>query len=247
VLAVPDQDDQGNYIPTDEENMNLQLMRICQPAQKNKVILDIFTIMAYCMEGILDTANIMNIWDCILHSLSNSNVTADLILSPIKYAKVSYIVQNPRDAQDFKVPGHPGDEDWKRMDYEGSKGDSNIILLSEEHIGKTLTMYNMDLVPEYDHAVIHNADTWTSILRAITDSLPDCFFRQLQVVMETKTLTKAMMKYSNEMVPYPDHSTPSSSSTARVTPQWVPTPELWTDLKGNPLTSGPKPGDIRKY
>jgi hypothetical protein len=267
VLAVPDQDENGKYIHTEEENMNLQFLRICQPDKNNKVALDIFTIIAYCTEGGFDSDTIFNIWDSILAKLRLSNSAAERIMTPIKTAKVLYIVQNPRDADDFKVQGHPDAHLWKRMDYVGSMDDENIILLSEKHIGKALPMWNMDLVPSYNHGMIHTAETWTSILQSIKDTLPDTFFHKLRILLDTKTLTKSMMKFANSnLASWPASSSSSSGSASRVSVPWAPqtwtadptaqmgsgtrgsapwSPQTWTDVQGAPNSSHPWPGEVR--
>jgi hypothetical protein len=84
VLAVPDQDADGNFIHTEDENMNLQFLRICQPDKLNKVALDIFTIMAYCSEGGFKADTIFEIWQNILQKLKLSNEAVERFMTPIK-------------------------------------------------------------------------------------------------------------------------------------------------------------------
>jgi hypothetical protein len=230
--------------------MNLQFLRICQPDKINKVALDIFTIIAYCTEGGFKAETIFDIWDNILNKLRLSNQAVERIMTPIKTAKVLYTVQNPRDADDFKVPGHPDAHLWKTMNYVGSMDDDNIILLSERHIGKVLPMWNMDLVEAYHHGRIYGAETWTAVLQTIKDSLPDIFFHKLHLLMDTKMLTKAMTRYANSsLVCWPATSSASSGSASRVSvplaPTWTapaPTrgnaapwsPQSWTDVQVAP-------------
>jgi hypothetical protein len=241
VLAVPDQDAEGNFIHTEDENMNLQFLRICQPDKLNKVALDIFTIMAYCSEGGFKADTIFEIWENILLQLKLSNEAVERYMTPIKSAKALYTVQNPRNADDFKVVGHPDAHLWKPMNFVGSLDDENIILLSERHIGKTLALWNMDCVEAYQHGRIYGPEQWTVVVQSIKDSLPDIFFHKLQLLIETGVLTKNMKKYAqHNLACWPRTSAVSSSSSSSTS---MPPASIWAapaSTRGNAAPWSPQ-------
>jgi hypothetical protein len=205
------------------------------------VAVDIFTIMAYCSEGGFKADTIFQIWENILQKLRLSNETLERYMTPIKCAKALYVVQNPRNADDFKVAGHPEAHLWKPMQYVGSLDNDNIILLAEKHIGKTLTLWNMDCVEAYQHGRIYGPETWTSVVQSIKDSLPDIFFHKLQLLIETGVLTRNQKKYAqNNLECWPTTSAVSSSSTSSAS---MPPASIWAapaSTRGNAAPWSPQ-------
>jgi hypothetical protein len=178
--------------------------------------------MAYCSEGGFKADTIIQIWENILQKLKQSNETLERYMTPIKCAKALYVVQNPRNATDFKVEGHEEAHYWKTMEYVGSLDNENIILLAEKHIGKTLMLWNMDCVPAYQHGRIYGEETWTSVVQSIKDSLPDIFFHKLQLLIQTGVLTKNQKKYAqSNLACWPTTSAASSSVSRPPTSIWA--------------------------
>jgi hypothetical protein len=135
------------------------------------------------------------------------------ILAPINHAKTCYVVADPRDAVDFRTTDDPMGSwtDYKVMEFE--KVD-NVILLSQAHVGKTLTHYNLDLVPGYIHNMVYDQDAWKVIIKAMQDSLPDHFARRCAILAETGLLTNAQRKHVNNLQEWPSLAATSSASSS---------------------------------
>jgi hypothetical protein len=149
----------------------------------------------------------------------------DRLLTPINYAKAKYVVVDPRTAVDSMVAGDT-DGSWtdpKTMTFEDV---DNAVLLSREHIGKTLTHYNMDLVESYNHQMVHGQGTWKSVIRAVQDALPDEFARRCAKLAGANLLSKAQLKFVRALKGYDwngekeqSPSTESSSSRVNLKPR----------------------------
>jgi hypothetical protein len=157
VFATPKVDENGQFVPTPEDEMELQILRIVQPTGARWP-----SMCSRCsrtrLAGTSQTSHSLVSGRAFLKAIPKGDELASIILAPISHAKVPYVVQDPRDAVDFRSSDDSMGQ-WSDLKTMNFKKVDNVIVLSEAHRGKVLTHWNLDLVPGYGHNVIYDHPT----------------------------------------------------------------------------------------
>jgi len=160
VLSTPRKDSSGAYVPTSDEDCEITAIRVPQPVGPQNVAMDCFTIFATVLKDALTVDNVADIWAIFKKALIASETITEQKLAPMRHAKVAYIVQDPKSAKDFEG------KSVMRM-----RPMPEILLLSQKHVGMTLTGYNLDVYKEYDHNRIGGQAVWDFIIKAAMEAL----------------------------------------------------------------------------
>ena len=101
-LATPQKDEHGRFVNTAPEHCNMELMRIEQAQGENQIAMDAFTILFSPLKGCMSSYDIVDLWKRFRETIKKSEVLASRYMAQFNHAKVPFVVQDPRDAKDFK-------------------------------------------------------------------------------------------------------------------------------------------------
>ena len=117
-----------------------------------------------------------------------SELTAAKYMMQFNHAKVSHIVQDPKNA-----PDRVGKTS---LSY---KHQENILLLGPQHIGDSMIAYNMDLIKGYDHSVCHGQETWATLVNVAMEAMSESFKAYAAELANVDGLYKARARFMKNL------------------------------------------------
>ena len=152
------------------------------------------------MFEVIEDSTLVKAWSHCAEMMHAQEKVVDEVMAPYDFARVNAKVQDPRKAEDFHEALTERDKEWCSMKFMGSE---NAVILSEEHIGTYLPMYNLGAIPSFRYQDCYGQDLHTAMIASLKLALkPKEKHDIIQAVYQCNFLSKAQVAAARNICGY---------------------------------------------